>query len=592
MNSVEQQLKRHVERQLERESVGILFAQRARRDRVQLIIWIAGISLLAYASLASVNTTFPSAVSRVSILQVATANPVLLMLRGLPDGISNGGFGVFELFSFLGLLAGFMSTFLVTRHTRAEEESGRAELIGATPASRRVPTLATLVLATGANLVLGIAVAVGYLAAGGNPENVVNSSDPSAAGAENATALQALADSLTSTSPTPSSAVWGSVLAGASVAGVGLTSMAVALIVSQLVSTSRGANGISAAFVGFAYLAAGIGNATGAVSPDGTAVAAAWPVWLSPIGWGQQTHPFTQPTALPLLLDVVVVAGLVALALVVQSSRDVGASLFAARTGRTTAHSWLSGPTALAWRLHWPTITGWALGSAVLGAIVGTLGPAMLSAVSTDSSITAALKLIAPGDTNDVMKMFISAIFGFAGILAAGSAIQSIIRLRQEEARGTAELVLASAVSRVRYLLGYLSVGLAAVVIVLLAAAIPAALLLNGSGYPDAWQSILLSTVAQLPVALVYLCGLALVFTLLPRATAAIGWGTLTAGIVFGLYGAALGLPEWLRNTSPFTHTPVTTGSNTDWTGGIWMLVLSLLAALAALALMRRRELQ
>ncbi|QWT23840.1 ABC transporter permease subunit [Subtercola sp. PAMC28395] len=583
-----------LERQLERQSVRILLAQRLRRDRAHLIIWIVGIGLLAYASLASVNTTFPSAVSRVGILQVATANPVLLLLRGLPDGISNGGFGFFELFSFLGLLAGFMSTFLVTRHTRAEEETGRAELIGATPASRRAPTLATLILATSANLVLGIIVAAGYLSASGNPQNVANASDPTATGAATATAtaLQALANSLTSSSPTPSSAVWGSILAGASVAGVGLTSMAVALVVAQLVSTSRGANGLSAAFVGFAYLAAGIGNATGAASPDGTAVAAAWPVWLSPIGWGQQSHPFTRPTGLPLLLDVVAVVGLVALALVVQSSRDVGASLFAARTGRTTARRWLSGPTALAWRLHWPTITGWALGSAALGAIVGTLGPAMLSAVSTDSSITAALKLIAPGDTNDVMKMFISAIFGVAGILAAGSAIQSIIRLRQEEARGTAELVLASAVSRVRYLLGYLVVGSAAVVIVLLAAAIPAALLLSGSGYPDAWQSILLSTVAQLPVALVYLCGLAVVFTLLPRATAAIGWGTLTAGIVFGLYGAVLGLPEWLRNTSPFTHTPVTTGSTTDWTGGVWMLALSLLSALAALALMRRRELQ
>ena len=59
-----------------------------------------------------------------------------------------------------------MSTFLVIRHTRMDEELGRAELIGSVPVRRATPITATLILGGAANLVLAACVAAGFVAAG------------------------------------------------------------------------------------------------------------------------------------------------------------------------------------------------------------------------------------------------------------------------------------------------------------------------------------------------------------------------------------------------------------------------------------------
>ena len=46
---------------------------------------------------------------------------------------------VFLIFPWLAMLAAFMSSFLAVRHTRMDEEQGRAELVAATPAGRIDP---------------------------------------------------------------------------------------------------------------------------------------------------------------------------------------------------------------------------------------------------------------------------------------------------------------------------------------------------------------------------------------------------------------------------------------------------------------------
>ena len=49
-----------------------------------------------------------------------------------------------------------MSTLLVVRHTRQNEETGRAELVGAAVVGRKALLTAALVVAVGANVVLGL----------------------------------------------------------------------------------------------------------------------------------------------------------------------------------------------------------------------------------------------------------------------------------------------------------------------------------------------------------------------------------------------------------------------------------------------------
>jgi ABC-2 type transport system permease protein len=92
-----------------------------------------------------------------------------------------------------------------------------------------------------------------------------------------------------------------------------------------------------------------------------------------------------------------------------------------------------------------------------------------------------------------------------------------------------------------------------------------------------------------LPVALVYLGVLTLLFVLVPAWTIPLAWTLLGFGAFVGIFGGLTGLPQWVRDLSPFTHSPVVVGT-VDWTGGYWMLAIAVAAVVAAAVLIRRRD--
>ena len=115
----------------------------ARRDRVTLPVWILGTTLLSFATSTAVATQFGDEASQVAILTLAASNPAFLFLRGLPDGTGVGAVVFFQGYAYTAVLAGLMSTFLVVRHTRSDEEPGRADLLGAVPLPRAASLVAT-----------------------------------------------------------------------------------------------------------------------------------------------------------------------------------------------------------------------------------------------------------------------------------------------------------------------------------------------------------------------------------------------------------------------------------------------------------------
>ena len=62
---------------------------------------------------------------------------------------------MFEIFAFVAIVVALMNMFLVGRHTRADEETGRAELIRSARVGRHAPLAAALGLAGLANLAVG-----------------------------------------------------------------------------------------------------------------------------------------------------------------------------------------------------------------------------------------------------------------------------------------------------------------------------------------------------------------------------------------------------------------------------------------------------
>ena len=525
-----------------------------RRDRVTLPIWIAATALMAYASAAGVAVEFPTDESRAQVLKLAVATPSLMALRGLPDGSSLGSYVYFQVFTYLAVLAGLMSTFFVVRHTRADEERGRVELMRAAPIRATTGLSATLLLGVGANLVLGLAIA-GSFAAGGLD--------------------------------------WtGSLIAGLATASVGIVFVAVTALVAQFTPTSRSANGISAGLVGLAFVLRAIGDAAGTPSADGLSVTAAWPSWLSPIGWGQQVFAFTQQNLAPLGLALAVAALAGAAAFVAQSRRDLGSSILRERNGRATGSPLLRSPLALAWRQQWPSLVGWAVGAALLGSLAGSLAGRIADTADLAPTLQKLLELFVPGGRGQLIDLLVAAIIGIAGVLAAGAGVQTILRARGEESDGRAELVLAAPVHRAGWLLAWVSVAVIAATLVALATGLVAGL--SFAGAPDAhdrFLSSLVAGVAQLPAALTFVAITTVIFVVLPRATVALGWGLLAVGFIVGQFGALMQLPDWLRKVSPFAHTPSIPAEGVDWSGAVVLLVISAAMIALSLALVRERQL-
>ena len=534
-------------------TLGPLLRLRLRRDRVQLPIWFAAFAALALLGPTAVTSSFGTVAEREALVRIAVGSPTILIFRGEPQGAGVDALVYFLLFAFLATLVAFMSAFLAVRHTRTEEETGRAELIAATPAGRLTPLMATALHGVGASLTAGAAVALGL----------------AVAGLETA----------------------GSVTAGAAIAGTGIAFLAVGLLAGQIMRTSRGANGLSAAFIGAAYALRAAGDAGGTPSEDGLSMSSAWPSWLSPIGWGQQTDPFTANQPAPLLLDLALAAVLFAVVARLQSNRDIGSSVIGERAGPEHAPRTLGGSTGLVWRLQRGAIVGWALAGLAFGLLAGTLGETMVELVRSNSQVGAMLARLA-GGRGSIIDLFIAAIFGLVGVIAAAAGTQAMIRARQEEANGSAELLLALPLHRARWLLDYIFIGAAAIAFVLAAATGGAAIgLTRSADTADRVSNAVEAAVAQAPAALLILSIAALLVAVVPRLSTGLSWGVLLFSVFIGQFGELFNLPDWVISLSPFSHTPAVGTDDVDWSGAWWMLVGALLLCALAVGAIRRRDL-
>lgn len=530
-----------------------LLRARWRRDAVQLAIWIAGALLLATSAVVGVRGTFPDETDRATLLATAVANPVVLLFRGLPSGTDEGAFTAFLILPFVALLAALMSTFLAVRHTRGDEDAGRAELIAATPAARTVPLAATVVHGILANVVLGVLVTLAYLAIG--------------------------------------FAAAGSVLVGLASALTGIAFFGVGLLAAQVAASARTANTIGVWAVLLSYLACGLGNALGTPSADLQRMTSAPLAWASPFGWAENTRPYDSDAAgtLAPFAGVIVVALVVAFAL--SRARDVGGSLLPARRGHATASAALSGPIGLVWREARGSLLGWTVGGAIVGVMSTRLAAAISQIGETIPSVQALLQALA--SQGSLAQGAIEVFFTLAGVLAACAGIQTVSRARQDEAAGLAEPVRAAGVGPVRWVGAYLVVAVGAVLACLAAATAGATL---GQVATDASQTDLIRDAAvaaagQAVAAVTLVVVAALVVVIAPRLSLPVGWALVGVATVVGLFGPLLGLSDAAVDASPFAAAPRIDGDALDLRGGAWLAVVVVAGVALLASTARRREL-
>ena len=532
-------------------TVPALLRQRMRRDWLQLTLWILGTAALAASAVSGVEQSYGTLQDRQEVLVAVAANPVIMLFRGLPSGAEREAFTLFLILPFLAMMAAFMSSFLAVRHTRAEEELGRAELVSATPAARTAPTIATILHGVIANAILAALVMAVYAGSGFD--------------------------------------VGGSVIAGVAAGGVGIVFLGVALVAAQLMRTSRGANSLSVWVLIVTFLLCGIGNALGTPSDDLQRIESSWLTWLSPFGWAENARPFADDTWWPVVLCLGTGVVLTVLALMLQPLRDVGESFIAQRPGRLYAHASLSAPIGLVWRLSRGSLVGWCVG----GLLTGLLSTSLASVVNDLGADIPALQnvLTALSDNGSLQEGMVVIFFLIVGVLAACAAVQTVARARQEEAHGTAELVLAQPVGRVRWLGGYLVIAFAGVLAVCAFGVLGAWLGSLRADDADLVRDALVAGFGQAVAASVFLALTAFVFVVAPRLTIALAWILVLGGLMIGLFGALFGLPDAVVDLSPFTSAPTVDAGQLDMKGGWWLLAAAVVLAGAALALMRRRQL-
>lgn len=523
-----------------------------RRNRIRLPIWILAIALFWTVSASAISTEFGGDGVARRLLTAVALNPTILALRGSADGTSTAALVYFQAFAFLAVLAGLMNSVLATRGLRADEERGRLELVVATPVDRGAALRAVLVVGASADVLVAALSAAALAGLGFDPA--------------------------------------GAVLAGAATGAVGLAFLGLAVLANQVMPTGRSANALGVTLVGAAYLLRALGDALGSTPVDTLVTRPAWPSWLSPIGWAQRVSPFNaqDPRPLLLLLGLAALSGVAAV--LIQRRRDLGASILPERVGRARAHAYLRGPAGLLWRQNWPALIAWVITGALFGAIAGSLSGALQDAVKSTAGVAGVLGSLAGGASGTLTDTFVVAILAMAGLVAAVAGLQTLLRMRGEEADGRAELLLAAPVTRTGWLLGSLALAALSAALVALSAGLAAGLSFVATGEPGRLGSSVVGGLAQLPMVTSFLGIAALAVALLPRAATAISWGALALAWVLGPLGGILRLTQWLRELSPFQHSPQIPGPDPDWGPALIVLAVGVaLAAVATVAMTRRQ---
>lgn len=515
-------------------SAVIVVRSAVRRDRLLVGAWVAVLVGLVYASAAATTDLYPDPADRVRAAEAIDRSTALVALYGpILDPRSVGELAMTKLTVLYALAVAALALVLVRRHTRSEEEDGRAELLASTALRRRSLLTGAVLWAGAVTLAVG-ALATGASLLGGLPAR-------------------------------------GSVLFGASWAGVGLVGVGLTAVAAQVASTARATAALTLGVLAAAYALRALGD----VVDGGGALG-----WISPLGWTTRLRAWSEPRWWVLLLWPLLALVLLGVARVLEQRRDLGAGLIGERLG--PADGVLAGPWSLAWRTYRASLLGWTFAMVATGAVTGALAPGVGDLLDTGTGRDVLRTL---GGRGALEEALLAAIFAFAGIAVAGWGITIVARSAADDARGRSELLLATSVRREDAARVTVVAAMVPPLLLLAVAGVSATLVLavgDGGGLLGRARQVLPLAVAPWPAAVVII-GIALVGGAWWRRGPTIGWSALAGAVILEDLGPLLDLPAPLARLSPFAHVPT---SGDVVTGA--QAAMTLIGALLALAAVRR----
>jgi ABC-2 type transport system permease protein len=519
-------------------------ARRAFHDaRVRTIAFAYLFAAYSYIQPVGYRHAYPTQSSRVAFAHGFANNAGLRLFYGEPhDLLTVGGYTAWRVGGTLAILAAVFGLLAAARALRAEEDTGRMELVLAGVVGRRTAFLSAMVAIAAGTAVLWFAEFVGFVVAG--------------------------------------LAAGGSAYLALATMSVVPVCVGVGAVASQLAPTRRIALELGGAAVGLLFLLRVIADTSSSVG---------WLRWTTPLGWAEELRPFSGPRPLVLLLPVATSVLLLAAAARLAGGRDIGTGVLPSRDAAEPRLRLLSSPTAQALRSERGSLFAWTGSVAVFAFILGVVSQSVSSA-GISKSLQREIARLGSGSivTPTGYIAFVFIVFILAVSLFACAQVGAA---RHEEANEQLETLLALPVSRRRWLAGRLLLAGCGAAAISLTCGLFAWAGATSVGVHIALARTLEAGANCLPVALLFLGIAALAYAVLPRASAGIAYGLVTVTFLWQLVGSLLGAPHWLVDLTPFAHVGLVPAQPFRAGGATIMTGIGFVAALTAASTFRHRDL-
>jgi ABC-2 type transport system permease protein len=480
-----------------------------RRDRVILAVWILLAVAIPVANAASMAALLPTPQLRANFVAESATNPIINTMLGPIFEPAIESIVAWRSNVQCLLVAVLASSLLVVRHTRAEEEAGRSELVGSGPVGRHAPLTAALGVVVVTNLVAALLLAGTLIVGAGYPTE-------------------------------------GSVLFALMFAGGGWLFAAVAGVAAQITRTAGKARSDSLAILAASFAPTLIIEGAGTISRLR---------WLSPVTWIRQAAPYAGDRWSMLLITVAVAAVVTAAAYVLSARRDLGMGMLPDRSGGigpSQAPPALRSPLALAWRLHKDQLI--AVGSA-LGMFSIVFG---LTATSFDDlfgDLTIIADWLSTMRAETIGEAFLAVLSFDVRVIVACLAVATALRLRTEESSGRAEPLLAGPTSRSHWMRSHVVIAFAGPTAILIALSLAAGLAYGiTAGRAGVVADQLEAAVRFLPAAWFVAAVAVALFGLLPRLAVPASWALMGAFMIVVFLWEMRAISQAVFVVSPFGY--------------------------------------
>ena len=485
-----------------------------RRERVTSTLWI----LISAGFVALIAAGMAGAMDEASRLEMAAVmeNPAMVAMVGPLIGTSFGAFFTTMMLVFTALAIVVMNIMFVVRHTRADEEKGRYEVVRSLPTGRLANLNAAIVAVVLINLVLAVATGL-LLFAFGDYSMCFN----------------------------------GSMLWGALLGSVGLVFAAITAVFSQLSSGSRGAMGYSFMTMGVFYMMRAVGDAGAAAGNSGTAVLSL----ISPLGLIIHAEAFQSNHWWPIFVLIAIAIPIAAIAYRLNLTRDIDQGFFPDKQGKATGGKLLRTHFGLSVKLLKTSLIVGTITIFLIGASYGAIMGDIEGFIETNEFYQ---QLILWMDGISMPLLFAGMINFVASMMALIPMLLYVLKVRGEEKDVRAELVLATPVCRYKYLGGYIIIAFVSSVVLQFLTAFglwisATAVLPDPSEFP--LSSVLMGNLVYLPALWVMISLAILLIGIAPKATGFI-WGAYGFVFLMGMFGRMDIFPAWTQNISPFGFIP------------------------------------